>query len=226
MHRFIPLLLVSLLILAFSTLGVAEEVLFEDSFDNGVSPRWSMVGLSKEDYRVKDGGLEMRVQPGKATKDTPMLLVHLPFNTSDTVTASVELTLLDSFTETSESAGLFLIDEDSREFGAQKRNLNGHLVFSPSQVEFVGKKGDEGNPQQYALKFWPANDERGPLRIIVRSNYAYFQVGPSTEGKYQNFFHSAIRRDEPKRGFCLSASGGPTDKDHWVRFDNFRVVKN
>jgi hypothetical protein len=168
----------------------------------------------------------MRVQPGNAAKDTPMLVVLLPFETTDSVTASVGLTLIDRFTEPSESAGIFLTDEDSREFGAEKRNLNGHLVFSPGEVEFIGKEGTEGDPQQYALKFWPANDDFGPLRIIVRGNYGYFQVGPSTDGKYLNFFHSAIRPKEPKRGFCLSASGGPSDKDHWVRFDDFRVVRN
>ena len=101
-----------------------------------------------------------------------------------------------------------------------------HLVFSPGEDEFIGKEGTEGDPQQYALKFWPANNEFGALRIIVRGDYGHFQVGPSKEGKYLNFFHSALRLKEPKRGFALSASGGPTDKEHWVRFDNFRVVRN
>jgi hypothetical protein len=226
MHRIILLAFAALQVLAAAQMALAQEVLFEDTFDGALSPRWSIVGLKKDDYRVKDGGLEMRVQPGRPTKDTPMLMVLLPFDTTETVTASVELTLIDSFTEPCESAGLFLTDEDSREFGAQKMNLNGHLVFSPSQVEFIGKEGSEGDPQQYALKFWPANDAFGGLRIIVRGNYGHFQVGPSKDGKYLNFFHSALRPKEPKRGFCLSASGGPTDKEHWVRFDNFRVVRN
>jgi len=98
-------------------------------------------------------------------------------------------------------------------------------VFSPGNVEFIGEEGEEGDPQQYALKFWPANEVYGPLRIIVRGDYGHFQVGPSQKGKYLNFFHSALRKNEPKRGFCLSASGGPSDRDHWVRFDNFRVTR-
>jgi hypothetical protein len=225
MPRAIPLTLVAFQVFATAQMGVSEEVLFEDTFDSGLSPKWSIVGLQKEDYRIKDGGLEMRVHPGKATK-APMLMVLLPFDTAETVTASVDLTPLDRFTEPAEAAGLFLTDEDSAEFGAEKMNVNGHLVFSPSKVEFIGKEGTEGDPQQYALKFWPANSEFGALRIIVRGNYGYFQVGPSKEGKYLNFFHSALRPKEPKRGFALSASGGPTDKVHWVRFDNFRVVRN
>ncbi len=226
MRNLILLTSVSLLVLTAAQMALAQEVLFEDTFDSAVSPKWSFVGLTKDDYRVKDGGLEMRVQPGKPTEDTPMLMVLLPFDTKETVTASVELTLVDSFTEPCESAGLFLTDENSREFGAQKMNLNGHLVFSPSQVEFIGKDGSEGDPQQYALKFWPANDKYGALKIIIRDNYGYFQVGPSKDGEYLNFFHSALRPKEPKRGFCLSAFGGPTDKEHWVRFDNFRVTRN
>ncbi len=217
--------------IAFAALGTARnatgvDVLFEDNFDGTLSPEWQAIGLTKDDYRIRDGGLEMRVQPGRRTRDTPMLLVLLPFDTSETVTASVEVTPLDRFTEPNESAGLFLTDADSREFGAEKRNLDGHLVFSPGNDEFIGEKGEEGDPQQYALKFWPANEAYGALRIIVRGHYGHFQVGPSRKGKYLNFFHSALRENEPKRGFCLSASGGPSDRDHWVRFDNFRVTRN
>ena len=226
MHRSIPLTLAAILLFAATPRGVAEEVLFEDAFDGPLSPQWSVVGLKQDDYRLKEGGLEMRVQPGRETQDTPMLLVLLPFNTSEGATASVELKLLDRFTEPAESAGLYLTDEDSREFSAEKKNVNGHLVFSPGDVEFIGQEGTEGDPQQYTLKFWPANDDFGPLRIIIRGNYGYFQVGPSADGKYLNFFHSALRPKEPKRGFALSASGGPADTEHWVRFDNFRVVRN
>lgn len=226
MTRLITLALTAIQLLAAARVCVAEEVLFEDTFDRELSPRWSAVGLKKDDYRIANGRLEMRVQPGKATGRTPMLMVLLPFDTAEGATASVDLTLIDRFTEPSESAGLFLTDADSREFGAEKMNLDGHLVFSPGEVEFIGQEGTEGDPQQYALKFWPANDNFGALRIIVRGDYGYFQVGPSKDGKYLNFFHSAVRPKEPRRGFGLSASGGPSDKDHWVRFDNFRVVRN
>jgi hypothetical protein len=220
-------LLVTITFVSFGTARPAagEDVLFEDNFDGPLSPEWQAVGLKKDDYRLRDNKLELRVQPGKRTRDTPMLMVLLPFSTSESVTASVELTLIDEFTEPDESAGLFLTDADSREFGAEKRNLDGQLVFSPGNDEFIGDKGEEDDPQKYALKFWPVNEDDGPLRIIVRGHYGHFQVGPSRSGKYLNFFHSALRENEPKRGFCLSASGGPSDRDHWVRFDNFRVIR-
>ncbi|MFG0335159.1 MAG: hypothetical protein ACF8TS_17520, partial [Maioricimonas sp. JB049] len=92
--------------------------------------------------------------------------------------------------------------------------------------DFRGEPGKEGDPQKYNVVYTPATDAAGPLRIIVRSNYAYFQVGPSKDGKYLNFFHSAIRRDAKQRGFGLTTMRGPTDGEHWVRFDNFRVVRH
>jgi hypothetical protein len=200
-------------------------VLFEDDFEDGLSSKWQTVGLKKEDYRIRDGGLELRVQRGKLTRHTPMLKVVLPFTSSDTVVASVDVTVLDRFTEPAEFGGLFLTAEHGVEFGAKIRRLNGHLVFSPGNVEFNGEPGEEGDPAKYTLRFLPADKDAGPLRIIVRSHYAHFQVGPSSEGKYLNFFHSAIRKNERERGFSLAAAGGSDDAVHWVRFDNFRVLK-
>jgi hypothetical protein len=200
-------------------------VLFEDDFDDGLSSKWQTVGLAKQDYRIRDGGLELRVQPGKLTRDTPMFKVILPFAPSEIIVASVEVTVLDRFTEPAEFAGLFLTAERGVEFGGKKQYMDGHLVFSPGNVEFIGQPGEEGDPAKYTLQYWPADKDAGPLRILVRNHYAYFQVGPSLEGKYLNFFHSAIRKNEKERGFGLVAAGGPDDAVHWVRFDNFRVFE-
>lgn len=215
-------------VVAVRNVVAGDEVLFEDNFDKGLSPKWSVVGLKKDDYRIKNGALEMRVQPTKAGKTTPVLSLQLPFATSETVVASVDLTALDPFTERGETAGLYLLDEDRPEFEAEKTNVSGYFVFSPPELVFIGKKGteEEARRRDFAVKFWPANDELGAIRIIVRGHQGYFQVGPSREGQYLTLFERALNRDSNKRGFALSAYGGPSDKEHWVRFDNFRVVRS
>ena len=205
--------------------GISKDPLFADDFNNGLSSKWQVVGLQKEDYRIRDGGLELRVQPGKRTGDTPMLKVILPFVTTSTVIASVDVTILDEFTEDGEFGGLCLIADDDVEFTVRKQRVNGSLVFAPGKYDFIGKPGDEGEPRQYTIKYWPALDESGPLRIIVRQKYAHFQVGPSSEDKFLNFFFSAIVDSDKKCGFSLVAAGGPKDAVHWVRFDNFRVTR-
>lgn len=215
---------VALTCLTCSTSGFAEEM-FADDFDDGLSSEWRIDGLDEQDYRIRDGGLEMRVQPGKLTRDTPRLSIVLPFTASESVAATVEVTILDRFTEPAEFAGMYLMDENGLEFGARKQRINGYLVFSPGAPEFIGRAGEEGDPSQYAVKYWPANQEMGPLRIIFRGGHAHFQVGPSTEGEYATYFHSAINENATEYGFCLIAAGGPDDGEHWVRFDNFRVER-
>ena len=201
-----------------------DTPLFEDTFDGELSNQWTIIGLDKEDFRIREGGLEMRVQSKKQDRIMPRLQVNLPFTSDDAIIASVEVSIISRFTEPAEFAGMSLTDDDGPDFSAEKKRIDGRLVFSPGRAKFVGQSGEEGDPSKYTVTYSPAGEEAGPLRIIVRSNYAYFQVGPSERGKFANFFHSAINEDSSKYGFCLMAGNGPVDEDHWVRFDNFRVT--
>ena len=200
-----------------------DEVRFEDRFERDLADGWKVTGLKKEDYRVRGGGLEMRVQTGPLTKDTPRIQVILPFTANDTVVASVKVTLLNEFTRESEFAGVYLLDETGLEFGARKERYGRKLVYSPGKYEFVGQPGEEGDPDKYAVRYTPAAPEAGPLRIVVDRGNAFFQVGPNADDQYLNFFHSAIRPKTSGRGFCLIAAGAPEGADHWVRFEDFRV---
>jgi hypothetical protein len=159
-----------------------------------------VVGLDKNDYRVKDGGFEMRVQNGVAKKDPPMLRVTLPFKVGDTVTASVRVKPLDGFTADGECAGLYLTTDGSREFSAEEKRVNGRLVFSPGKQTFKGKKGEEGDRSKYEVTYTDAVEEAGPLRIIVQGRHGFFQVGPSAKKEYTTFFYSAVD-DAKERGF-------------------------
>jgi hypothetical protein len=101
------------LLLLVSPHASAEDVLFEDAFKNGLSPKWQVVGLDKADHRVKDGGWEMRIPNGPPRKNPPMLKVILPFKTTDTVIVSVKVTPLDEFTADKEFAGVDLLTDGS-----------------------------------------------------------------------------------------------------------------
>ena len=220
---FAPLAVAICCVAAWS--NAAEKVLFQDDFKAGLSAKWQLVGLKKEDYRLRDGGLEMRVQPGPFTADTPMLKVMLPFTSAETAIASVKVTLLDKFTEDGEFAGVFLLDEAGREFAAKKERLAGKVYFSPGAVDFQGEEGEEGDLTKYKTLLVDESPEAGPLRIIVDRGDAFFQVGPSSKGKYHNHFYSAIRSTSKERGFGLSAGGAPKGSSHWVRFEDFRVER-
>jgi hypothetical protein len=211
-------------LLLFAITAVGEQVLFEDNFEHELLDKWQVVGLGKEDYRVRRGGLEMRVQPGKLTKETPILKLKLPFNATSSLIVSVKVSVLDDFTEDHEFAGVHLLKKSGpSSFRAKKERVTGKLVFSPGYYQFKGKPGEEGDPKEYDVKYTPATPEAGPLRIIVDRGMAFFQVGPSANNKYLNFFHSAIQGEF--QGVCLVAAGAPKGASHWVRFESFRVLK-
>jgi hypothetical protein len=214
-----------MLLLLATQNGFSEDVLFEDNFARGLSDKWQVVGLKETDYRVRQGGLEMRVQPGKMPRNPSMLKVILPFTSADCVAASVKVTVLDEFTQDHEFAGVCLLDDSGLEFGARKERVNGKLVFAPGDYQFNGKPGEEGDPRKYKVRYTAETKEAGPLRIIVDRGDAFFQVGPSANDKYLNFLHSAIRKEKSERGFCLTAAGAPDGASHWVRFERFRVVR-
>jgi hypothetical protein len=210
--------------LAWLAQGHAQTVLFEDTFDGKLSEKWQVVGLDREDYRIRDGALEVRVKAESKKQPRPLLKVDLPFTTAQTVEASVEVTVVGEPLQRGDVAGLCLTDNDGAVFSARKTNIDGYFVLAPGEPEFIGKPGEEGDPGKYTVKYWPADPAAGPLRIVVRGNYAYFQVGPSADGKYRTFFHSAIRESDKGLGFALIAIGSG-DGERWVRFDNFRVTK-
>ncbi len=169
----------ALVLLIGSARSVAEDVIFEDNFKDGPSKKWESVGLDKKDYRIKDGGLEMRVQNGELKKDTPMLKVVLPFDVTDTVLVSVKVTVLDEFTANKEFTGVCLLTDGSPEFAAKKQRVKDKLVFAPGNYIFKGQPGEEGDVAKYEVKYTDATNDAGALRIIVRGGCGYFQVGQS-----------------------------------------------
>lgn len=202
-----------------------QTVLFEDSFDDELSDQWQVVGLDPDDYRVLNGALEVRIKPVPPGHPSPMLKVNLPFATAETVIASVDMTVVGDPLERGELAGICLTDPEGAVFTARKTNIDGYFVFAPGEVDFIGQPGEEGDPSHYTVKYWPADEAFGPLKIVVRGDYAHFQVGPSSNGEYRTFFHSAIQEADEGLGFGLCVNGATGDGKRWVRFDNFRVTR-
>ena len=218
-------MLVALLILSGWTVCHGGELLFQDNFDKELSPKWQFIGLTKDDYRLRDGALEVRVQKSQRGQPTPMLKVNLPFTTDDNVIAKVDVSVVGEPLDRGESAGMCLTDADGQSFTVRKTNIEGFFVFAPGEVDFIGQDGEEGDFSKYTVKYWPAAKEAGPLRIIIRGSYAHFQTGPTKDGQYRTYFHSAIREAKDGMGFGLFATGRSDAAEHWVRFDNFRVER-
>lgn len=211
--------------LTFAQLGIADEVLLEDSFENGLSDKCQVWGLSPDKYQVRDGGFGLRVQAEKLSEVEPMLRVDLLFSISHTVIASVEVNISGERPEHGEFAGLASTHNDRDRFRVGTMTINGCFVFAPGEPKIVGKSGEEEDPGKYTAKYWAAEKSAVPMRIIVKVDCYHFQVGPSTEGRHQTCFRSAIEERIEGMGFAIVTVGSTDEKSRWVRFDNFRVTK-
>ena len=218
----------TLVVIVLSSVGqcaLSEDVLFEDNFKNGLSDKWQIIGLEKSDYRVRDGGLEMRVQPKSTGKEAPRLQFLMPLPPEDYVIASVKVTVLDKFTEDRECAGIQLLDESGDVFFGYQQQIDGKLVYSPGKPIFKGQPGERGDGSKYEIQHTAVTEEAGPLEIVSRPGLGYFRVGPSADAKYVQFFFSAIREAKSKRGIALIALGAPEGTAHRVLFENVRFAK-
>ena len=149
------------LLLVCST-ACSEELLFEESFETGLSPRWRVEGLASSEYRVRNGRLELRLQPAIKGPVKAMLRVDLPFTTADSVTASAEVTPVSGPLPRGGVTGLYFVDANGLNSGMRKTNIEGFFVSAPGEVDFIGKPGEEGDPGRYTVKYWPADDHQGP----------------------------------------------------------------
>lgn len=217
---------------AVASFSFADDALvFEDQFESGLSDRWEIVGLDESDYRVRDGGLEIRAQSIGWSSEMPMIKFMIDGDLGSSARATVDVKPLGDFEVDGQFAGLFLVDDKSPEFRATKKRVDRNLVFSPGRYTYRGAGPEHENLDAYEVTYPLASDEAGPLNIVVQGGrYATFQVGPAKPDKYQagrylNLFHSAIRKSD-RRGFALAVGGAPPQSDTWVRFDNFRIERS
>lgn len=212
-------------VVACCRLAAAGEVVFEDDFEGGLSGAWEAVGLDDNDYRVRDGVLEMRARPGQVSASSPRLQVRLP-DVGDDFVVTAEVAPADRFTTEGERAGVYLTDDHGLDFSGRIQLVDRSLVYAPPAYRFNGDDiNQQGDPVYYDKTYTQVRPELGPLRIQVSQGYAFFSVGSSGAGKMRQMFHSAISTSK-ERGIALVASGATEGDEHWVRFDNVRVEKH
>ncbi len=213
------------LLLGCSGLVFGQTVLVEESFDKPLVEPWQLDTVAAGDVRTRDGGLEVRMAPATTGQES-MLLFPLSLSRVETVTVEVDVRIVGEPLRNGEFAGICLTKDRKSVFTVRKASIDGYFVFAPGQPDFIGKPGQEGDPDQYTVRYWPARVSDGKLRILVRGDYAYFQVGPNELGQYKTYFHTAIERSNDQMGIGLVISAQQGGGERWARFDNLKVVKN
>ena len=198
------LVAVALPMLSLSLSAAEPKVVFEDTFDGKPAKGWTWLRENPDAWRIKDKGLEIRVEPGVANTVKNALLRPAPDRSRGKYAIEVTVTNHTVPTQQYEQAGITWYQNDKPVFKLVKELVNGKLLIVP------GVK--------------PMAAESVQFRLIVTADSWTAQYRPDGKGEFQ----TAATGKLPAPGkdqVSIQCYNGPPEAEHWIRFDDFRILK-
>ncbi len=190
-----------------SSTGAAQgdaAAAFADSFEGKLGPGWRWLREDKKAWRIKDGGLEIRVQPGKANNVRNALVRPAPDRGKGPFAVDVTVTNHTLPTVQFEQAGITWYHNGRPRMKLVKELIDGKLYIIP------GRK--------------PMDAKTVQLRLVVSGDQWTAQYRPDAKGT----FLTAAAGRLPGKGtdeISIQCYNGPPKADHWIRFDDFRITR-
>lgn len=195
---------VALLVLTGLVSAAEPQVLFEDAFDTKPGDGWTWLRENKDAWRVKDGGLEICVEPGKANTVKNALVRKAPDRSKTKFAVEVTVTFTADPTQQWEQGGITWYHEKKPVFKLVHEHIDGKDWIIP------GRK--------------PAPGKTVQLRLVVDGRRWTAQFREDLKGKFQTTASGQL----PPPGndqVSIQCYNGPVQAKHWIRFDDFRIVE-
>ena len=177
-----------------------EQIIFADNFAGELGAGWSWLRENPDCWRIQDGGVEIRVEPGVADTVKNALLRQAPDRSAGTFAIEVTITNHTHPTQQYEQAGITWYNDGKPVFKEVKELINGELYIIP------GKQ--------------PMPTKSVRLRLLVTADSWEAQYCPQGDTEFQ----TAATGELPPPGndqVSIQCYNGPSDEDHWIRFENF-----
>ncbi len=180
------------------------QLVFEDKFEEKLGEGWSWLRENKDAWRIRDGALEIRVEPGGGHNVKNALLRKAPDRREGKYAIEVTLTNLAAPTRQYEQAGLTWYADGKPVFKFVKELVDGkRRVVVPGTLV-------------------PMESDTVQLRLVVKGDSYVAQYRPDAKGEYRTAGEGKL----PPPGedqVSLQCYHGPPDQEHWFRFDDFRI---
>ena len=181
-----------------------EQVIFTDNFDGGMDEGWSWLRENPDGWRIRDGGLEILVEPGVADTVRNALVRSAPDRSEGTLAIEVTITNHTYPTQQYEQAGITWYNDGKPVFKEVKELIDGDIYIIP------GKQ--------------PMPTKSVRLRLVVTATTWEAQYRPEGETSFQ----TAETGELPPPGddrVSIQCYNGPSDQDHWIRFESFCIKR-
>ena len=174
-------------------------VIFEDSFANGLGEGWSWIREHDGYWRIADGELEIRVEPG--VKDT---VRNALVRSAPPRPYTVEVTIKNHTHPTTqyEQAGITLYNDGEAVFKEVKELIDGDLFIIP------GKK--------------PMPTDSVRLRLAVSTDGWEAQFQPEGSSEFETAAEGELPPEQNDQ-VSIQCYNGPVEGEHWIRFEDFQI---
>lgn len=180
------------------------EVIFQDTFDGKLAEGWTWLREQPADWCIRDNGLEIHNRPGHAQTVINALLRGAPDRRKGRYGFQVTVTNHRKPVQQYEQAGITWYHDGKPVFKLVKELVDGQLMIIP------GHK--------------PMASQTVQLRIVVEGESLTALYRPDGEGE----FLTAAQAKLPPPGkdqVSIQCYHGPTEAEHWIRFDDFQILK-
>ena len=181
------------------------ETIFEDAFDGQLADGWTWLRENPDHWRLVDGGgLEIRVEPGVA--DTVINALRRPAPDRNEGAFAIEVTVMNHTLpiQQYEQAGITWYCGGRPVFKEVKELIDGDLWIIPGKVSMRTKSVR--------------------LRLIVTADSWEATYRPEGETEFQTAAKGALPEPNDDE-VSIQCYNGPPDAEHWIRFEDFRIVK-
>jgi hypothetical protein len=200
-----PLLPAVALLLCNLSLSAAEpKVLFEERFAAKPGEGWTWLRENPPAWRIADGGLEIRVEPGVAGNVKNALLRKLPDRSKGQFAAEVTVTFKTPPTNQFEQVGFTFYHKGQNGFKLVHEQIDGKTYIIPGKIATATRTVQ--------------------LRIVYSADKYTAQFRPDGKGEFQTVATGAL----PAAGddqLAILCYNGPAEAEHWMRFEGFRIVE-
>ena len=195
----------SALALLGAPLWAAEErVVFEDHFDGKLGAGWTWLRENPKAWRLAEGALDIRVEPGLADTVNNALVRKAPNRAKGKVAIEVTVTYTVAPTNQFEQAGLTWYKDGKPVFKLVHEQIDGKTYIIPGKIA--------------------APEKTVQLRLVLTGHQFTAQYRPDAKGEFKTVASGALAPGT-KEEVSLQCYNGPPDAEHWMRFDDFRIVQ-
>lgn len=181
------------------------KVVFEDRFEGRLGPGWSWLRENPDAWRIRDNGLEIRVEPGMADTVRNALVRPAPDRSQGRYAIELNVRMLAVPTQQYEQGGITWYSDGKPVFKLVKELIHGEgIVIIPSHK--------------------PMTRPMVQLRLIVSANEYIAQFRPDGKGEFQTAA-TGVLEPSANEQVSIQCYHGPPDREHWFRFEEFRIIR-